>query len=194
MIKYIILSLCFIAFIYIIIRIIRNRIEYKLLNKYTNRDMDEYFNILNKFATRLFLSRYSIEYMKLNGYFLLNDDIKIDEQFKTLYYLANNINRKNDIVLRTFHYYLDLENEERSRYYLNELNKLNNSEIYNECKMLYDILLKNESCYIENLKDKLNNMDNSDEKKKYYCYLIYLQYKYINDMENANYFLKKSEE
>lgn len=193
MVKYIILSLFIIAIIYIVTRIIKGRIEYKLLDKYTNKDMTEYFNILNKYTTRVFLPPYTIEYMKLNGYFLLNDNENIDKQFEFLYNSIKDINRKTDLVLRTFHYYLDSENKYKSKYYLDEIYKLNNGEQYKECKMLYDILLNNESCYIEELKEKISDV-NDDDKKKYYCYLIYLQYKYINDIENANYFLNKSKE
>lgn len=170
------LILCGFAILYFLLSFHKQKQLLQLLNQ---KSFDELHNEFNSFMTRFLVPKYNLEYIKLNCLLLEHNKKQIDAQFEKLFSLKKSSHQQEDLLRKSFEYYLENKNKNQCEKILNLMDSL---DIKQEAQMMFDIILDKKANYIDFLLEKAKT---STGENKAICYtLIAQQYCNINDKDN----------
>ena len=147
------------ALICLIARVIRDKMLDKILDLLNNRHFAEFDDFMERKTVKLFFDPFNIDYIKLNSYFLRNDDKKIDEIFRRLDEVRISSHQRDEVELEAFNYYLSKNNIERIDHYYNKIQSSKSNKLKKQIDRLYSIYVKKEAKYLNELIEETNKMD-----------------------------------
>ena len=104
---------------------------------------------------------------------------QIDAQFEKLFSLKKSSRQQEDLLRKSFEYYLETENKKQCE---KILDLMDNLDIKQEAQMMFDILLDKKADYIDFLLEKAENCTGEN---KAVCYtLVAQQYANISDKDS----------
>ena len=155
-----------------------------ILKLLQEQQFDKLEKELNNTITKAFLPRFNVEYVRLNSYLLQNKADLVEKQLDVLMKIRKSKMQEANVLMMAFNYYVEKEDKEKCHYYLNEIAKLNNDQMYRDAKIMSDIFIDKKANHIDELLNKIDTIDDHQAKAVYY-YMIAKQYENMNDRVNS---------
>ena len=170
------LILCSLVTLYFLLSFHKQKQLLQLLNQ---KSFEKLHREFSSFWTRILMPKYNLEYIKLNCYLMERNKNQIDAQFEKLFPLKKSSRQQEDLLRKSFEYYLETENKKQCEKILDLMDTL---DIKQEAQMMFDILLNKKADYIDFLLEKAENCTGEN---KAVCYtLVAQQYANINDKDS----------
>ena len=170
------LILCSLVILYFLLSFHKQKQLLQLLNQ---KSFEKLHREFSSFWTRILMPKYNLEYIKLNCYLMERNKNQIDAQFEKLFPLKKSSRQQEDLLRKSFEYYLETENKKQCEKILDLMDTL---DIKQEAQMMFDILLDKKADYIDFLLEKAENCIGEN---KAVCYtLVAQQYANINDKDS----------
>ena len=170
------LILCSLVILYFLLSFHKQKQLLQLLNQ---KSFEKLHREFSSFWTRILMPKYNLEYIKLNCYLMERKKNQIDAQFEKLFPLKKSSRQQEDLLRKSFEYYLETENKKQCE---KILDLMDNLDIKQEAQMMFDILLDKKADYIDFLLEKAENCTGEN---KAVCYtLVAQQYANINDKDS----------
>jgi len=147
------------------------------------KEYEQFDKVANSFLTKLVVKQYDIEYAKLNSYFVRKDYENVDKQFDLLLKAVQVEERRVNLLMRTFEYYVYEKDKKRSEKILKEIQKLDNKEIIQHCEREFDIVIKKSTDYIEQLEEETKKFDG--QRRMVSLYLLKISYDNAGDSKKV---------
>lgn len=159
------------------------------MNKQINESrFNDFFKCIETAFVKYLFSNYDINYLKLNAYMLQKDAKSIDKQFEMLLTAKKTGRQREDILRRSFYYYVQINNTEKCRSLIDNAKTVFTGNELDNMLLLYDVLIEKQSNHIDELEAKIENQNGI---KLYSIYtLLSKQYSYLNDKENEEKYAK----
>ncbi len=151
-----------------------------ILKLLQQQEFDKLDKELNNTITKAFLPRFNVEYVRLNSYLMQNKADLAENQLNVIMKLRKSKMQEANILMLAFNYYVEKEDKEKCHYYLNEIAKLNNDQMYQDAKIMCDIFIDKKANHIDELLHKIDTIDDHQAKAVYY-YMVAKQYENMND-------------
>ena len=159
-----------------------------ILKLLQQQEFDKLDKELNNTITKAFLPRFNVEYVRLNSYLMQNKADLAENQLNVIMKLRKSKMQEANILMLAFNYYVEKEDKEKCHYYLNEIAKLNNDQMYQDAKIMCDIFIDKKANHIDELLHKIDTIDDHQAKAVYY-YMVAKQYENMNDRVNMQKYL-----
>lgn len=159
----------------------KNRMN-KLIALMQSGNKEEFMKVANSKTTAFLFPRFNIEYLKLSYYILEGNKRKVNETFDFLLSMKLPKKQKQDVTMRAFNYYVDLNDKDRTKKLLETINTFDNAKMKQEATMVYDIFIMKRGNHIEEVLEQMEYTP--EEAQGVNEYLLYVQYKNIGDKEN----------
>ena len=159
-----------------------------ILKLLQQQEFDKLDKELNNTITKAFLPRFNVEYVRLNSYLMQNKADLVENQLNVIMKLRKSKMQEANILMLAFNYYVEKEDKEKCHYYLNEIAKLNNDQMYQDAKIMCDIFIDKKANHIDELLHKIDTIDDHQAKAVYY-YMVAKQYENMNDRVNMQKYL-----
>ena len=170
------LILCSLVILYFLLSFHKQKQLLQLLNQ---KSFEKLHHEFSSFWTRILMPKYNLEYIKLNCYLMERNKNQIDAQFEKLFPLKKSSRQQEDLLRKSFEYYLETENKMQCEKILDLMDHL---DIKQEAQMMFDILLDKKADYIDFLLEKTENCTGEN---KAVCYtLVAQQYANISDKDS----------
>lgn len=131
----------------------------QLIQAIGSNDQKEFERISNKKIVRFLIPRYDMEYLRLNLILSNGNKKEINEQFRNVINSSSNITQKTDILMTAFDHYVSNGDKEMSKVYAKEITALNNQELSNYVKRLYDIKINRSGKYLDEILEEIDRED-----------------------------------
>lgn len=146
-------------------------------------EFEQFDRVVNSFLSKLLVRHYDLEYVKLNSYIVRKDKENTDRQFDFLLKLSQSAEKRNNLIVRAFEYYVYENDRIRSEEYLKEIQK-NFSEEYTEYfSREFDILINRSTDYIEELELEADKYEG--QRKMVTLYLLKLSFENNHNSKKA---------
>ncbi|MBE6104379.1 MAG: hypothetical protein E7193_05745 [Erysipelotrichaceae bacterium] len=160
----------------------------KLANALVNGNSEEFERLIHNRFVRYIVPPFNREYMELNNYIATGNDKKTREMFETFRTRTLNNAQKKAVDLQGFNFYLTSKDASNTRYYLDELGKLDIDEKnMTTMKRLYSIIIENDRKMLDRIVEETERMT-GDEKLDNQLLLAQV-YANLDDKENAEKYL-----
>ena len=160
----------------------------KLANVLVNGNSEEFESLIQNRFVRYIVPPFNREYMELNNYIATGNDKKTREMFETFRTRTLNNAQKKAVDLQGFNFYLTSKDASNTRYYLDELGKLDMDEKnMTTMKRLYSIIIENDRKMLDRIVEETERMT-GDEKLDNQLLLAQV-YANLDDKENAEKYL-----
>lgn len=146
---------------------------------------------VSKVFTKLLFPPFTLDYLKLNGYILQNDQKKTSAAFDSFTKKRLGVKQKEMIYMMAFNYYINLEKYDDAKRYLDLINKLDNVQMKKEANRMYDIYALKGYRYLDEMLEEVESMQ--DTYKGVHEFLISLMYENKNDHVKSEMYRKQSE-
>ncbi len=163
----------------------------KLVSFLEKKEFDKFDQEIDTLYTKILFPPFNVDYMKLNGAILRNDERLIDKSFAVFDNKRLNVKQKEAVYMMAFNYYISLEDYKKAKKYVDAVNTLNNEQMKKEANRIYNIYAEKGHRYLDEMLEEVNMMD--DTYKGVHEFLIYLMYENKGDKENAEKYKKLSE-
>lgn len=164
----------------------------RFMSTLKNRDFDGFFKVADGLASKYFFPYFNRLYMKMNAYMMMPDYKKVEETFDELLSLRLNKKQNLDVSVKAFYYYIDENKKGKCKELLERIKSLGEDAVYDECKMMYDILLCDKSDYIDSMLKQLDQAEGWN--KGMICYMLAVQYHNRKDKEKEKEYLDMASE
>ncbi|MGN1390754.1 MAG: hypothetical protein ACI4WQ_02090 [Sharpea porci] len=162
---------------------LKGRAIKKLVSYLENGDYDSFNTYAQSKYIKFLIPRTSLMELRLNGALIEQDTKEINSLLKELTDMPLLPNKKQEIAMKGFNYFIGFENKKEAKKYLKLVNEGPNDRMKVEAKRVYNIyVLKND----DDLKDLLEEInDQEDYQKGVNEFLVSLIYQNKGDKENA---------
>lgn len=167
---------CLLLLLYILRAVLGKFYRNQLVYCVQQEDLNLYNEIAESKMARLLVPPYNIHYMRLNLYMVKENKKGIDEEFDFLLNLKMGKQKRQDIVIKAFNYYVKEKDSNHSKPLLEEMRTFMDDNSRRQYEMLYDIYILKKSCYIDELEKGVESDQLPMAQKAIYEYLIALQY------------------
>lgn len=158
--KYLIITILLVALTFgleILASVYKRRYYNQLIQAISTKDYKEFERLSKKKTVRFLVPRYNMEYLKLNIVLEKGSVTEIKEQFEHVVNSSTNVRQKADILMNAFDYYVSKEDKEMAREYGKQVTELNNEELSNYVKRLYDIKINKSAKLLDEMLEELNS-------------------------------------
>ncbi|MBR2792591.1 MAG: hypothetical protein IKE12_08030 [Erysipelotrichaceae bacterium] len=160
----------------------------KLANVLVNGNSQEFERLVQNRFVRYIVPPFNREYMELNNYIATGNDKKTREMFETFRTRTLNNAQKKAVDVQGFNFYLTSKDASNTRYYLDELGKLDMDEKnMTTMKRLYSIIIENDRKMLDRIVEETERM--TGEEKLDNQLLLAQVYANLDDKENAEKYL-----
>lgn len=190
--KYIAVFVVIAMIIALIINIIKKSINAKMVDCIKKDDKAGFEAIINNFWTKLIITPFNIDYMRLNYAFIKGNRKEIDSLFDSFEHKNLSRKQRQDIYSKAFNYYLSAENKPMCKHWLDKVHEqIDNSKMLLEFDTMYDIYMEKGWKYLDEMLEDLEDMD--DMYKGPNEFLISLMYENKGEKNKAKEFRARSE-
>ncbi len=163
----------------------------ELIKLLETKKFDEFHLEVKKLYTKILFPPFNLDYMELNAFILENNSKEIQKSFDSFNKKNLNKKQKEIVFMMAFNYYINLEEYNKAKKYIDLINNLDNIQMKKEANRIYDIYALKGYKYLDEMLDEISMMD--DTYKGVNEFLISLMYKNKNDVENSEKYRKLSE-
>lgn len=167
---------CLLLLLYILRAVLGKFYRNQLVYCVQQGDLNLYNEIAESKMARMLVPPYNIHYMRLNLYMAQENKKGINEEFDFLLNLKMGKQKRRDIVIKGFNYYVKEKDSAHCKPLLEEMRTFIDDNARRQYEMLYDIYILKKSCYIDELEQGVESAQLPLAQKAIYEYLIALQY------------------
>ncbi|MCF0112083.1 MAG: hypothetical protein HUJ58_09300, partial [Erysipelotrichaceae bacterium] len=133
-----------------VVPMLRKKIYNSLLVLLRNKDFPKLYEMLDKPTTVFLLPKAQSLYIRLQGALAEKSD-QVDAILDALIPLVKDTKAKNELIMRGFNYYVDKEDKETAKKYLDLVNGTSNDNMKKEANRVYHIYIDKSDEDLEDL-------------------------------------------
>lgn len=162
----------------------------KLAALYERGEMGEYLHTLEMPLVRLVFPAWNRAFMRMNALMVEEDRSALDKLIPEMLCMGQSPKQRRELIGRAFNYYVEQGNEVGAKPLLEEIERVEPSEVSEEARMTYEIYLEKSSAYIEAMETRLSEV--SGVNRGFTELLLAIQYENKGDARRAEQYFEKS--
>lgn len=162
----------------------------KLAALYERGEMGEYLHTLEMPLVRLVFPAWDRAFMRMNALMVEEDRSALDKLIPEMLCLGQSPKQRRELIGRAFNYYVEQGNEVGAKPLLEEIERVEPSEVSKQARMTYEIYLEKSFAYIDAMETRLSEV--SGVNRGFTELLLAIQYENKGDARRAEQYFEKS--
>lgn len=162
----------------------------KLAALYERGEMGEYLHTLEMPLVRLVFPAWNRAFMRMNALMVEEDRSALDKLIPEMLCMGQSPKQRRELIGRAFNYYVEQGNEVGAKPLLEEIERVEPSEVSEQARMTYEIYLEKSFAYIEAMETRLSEV--SGVNRGFTELLLAIQYENKGDARRAEQYFEKS--
>lgn len=162
----------------------------KLAALYERGEMGEYLHTLEMPLVRLVFPAWNRAFMSMNALMVEEDRSALDKLIPEMLCMGQSSKQRRELIGRAFNYYVEQGNEVGAKPLLEEIERVEPSEVSKQARMTYEIYLEKSFAYIDAMETRLSEV--SGVNRGFTELLLAIQYENKGDARRAEQYFEKS--
>lgn len=162
----------------------------KLAALYERGEMGEYLHTLEMPLVRLVFPAWNRAFMRMNALMVEEDRSALDKLIPEMLCMGQSSKQRRELIGRAFNYYVEQGNEVGAKPLLEEIERVEPSEVSKQARMTYEIYLEKSFAYIDAMETRLSEV--SGVNRGFTELLLAIQYENKGDARRAEQYYEKS--
>lgn len=162
----------------------------KLGALYERGEMGEYLHTLEMPLVRLVFPAWNRAFMRMNALMVEEDRSALDKLIPEMLCMGQSPKQRRELIGRAFNYYVEQGNEVGAKPLLEEIERVEPSEVSKQARMTYEIYLEKSFAYIDAMETRLSEV--SGVNRGFTELLLAIQYENKGDARRAEQYFEKS--
>lgn len=162
----------------------------KLAALYERGEMGEYLHKLEMPLVRLVFPAWNRAFMRMNALMVEEDRSALDKLIPEMLCMGQSPKQRRELIGRAFNYYVEQGNEVGAKPLLEEIERVEPSEVSKQARMTYEIYLEKSFAYIDAMETRLSEV--SGVNRGFTELLLAIQYENKGDARRAEQYFEKS--
>lgn len=162
----------------------------KLAALYERGEMGEYLHTLEMPLVRLVFPAWNRAFMRMNALMVEEDRSALDKLIPEMLCMGQSPKQRRELIGRAFNYYVEQGNEVGAKPLLEEIERVEPSEVSKQARMTYEIYLEKSFAYIDAMETRLSEV--SGVNRGFTELLLAIQYENKGDACRAEQYFEKS--
>lgn len=162
----------------------------KLAALYERGEMGEYLHTLEMPLVRLVFPAWNRAFMRMNALMVEEDRSALDKLIPEMLCMGQSPKQRRELIGRAFDYYVEQGNEVGAKPLLEEIERVEPSEVSKQARMTYEIYLEKSFAYIDAMETRLSEV--SGVNRGFTELLLAIQYENKGDARRAEQYFEKS--
>lgn len=162
----------------------------KLAALYERGEMGEYLHTLEMPLVRLVFPAWDRAFMRMNALMVEEDRSALDKLIPEMLCMGQSPKQRHELIGRAFNYYVEQGNEVGAKPLLEEIERVEPSEVSKQARMTYEIYLEKSFAYIDAMETRLSEV--SGVNRGFTELLLAIQYENKGDARRAEQYFEKS--
>lgn len=162
----------------------------KLAALYERGKMDEYLHMLEMPLVRLVFPAWNRAFMRMNALMVEEDRSALDKLIPEMLCMGQSPKQRRELIGRAFNYYVEQGNKVGAKPLLEEIERVEPSEVSKQARMTYEIYLEKSFAYIDAMETRLSEV--SGVNRGFTELLLAIQYENKGDARRAEQYFEKS--
>lgn len=162
----------------------------KLAALYERGEMGEYLHTLEMPLVRLVFPAWNRAFMRMNALMVEEDRSALDKLIPEMLCMGQSPKQRRELIGRAFNYYVEQGNEVGAKPPLEEIERVEPSEVSKQARMTYEIYLEKSFAYIDAMETRLSEV--SGVNRGFTELLLAIQYENKGDARRAEQYFEKS--
>lgn len=162
----------------------------KLAALYERGEMGEYLHTLEMPLVRLVFPAWNRAFMRMNALMVEEDRSALDKLIPEMLCMGQSPKQRRELIGRAFNYYVEQGNEVGAKPLLEEIERVEPSEVSKQARMTYEIYLEKSFAYIDAMETRLSKV--SGVNRGFTELLLAIQYENKGDARRAEQYFEKS--
>lgn len=162
----------------------------KLAALYERGEMGEYLHTLEMPLVRLVFPAWNRAFMRMNALMVEEDRSALDKLIPEMLCMGQSPKQRRELIGRAFNYYVEQGNEVGAKPLLEEIERVEPSEVSKQARMTYEIYLEKSFAYIDAMETCLSEV--SGVNRGFTELLLAIQYENKGDARRAEQYFEKS--
>lgn len=162
----------------------------KLAALYERGEMGEYLHTLEMPLVRLVFPAWNRAFMRMNALMVEEDRSALDKLIPEMLCMGQSPKQRRELIGRAFNYYVEQGNEVGAKPLLEEIERVEPSEVSKQASMTYEIYLEKSFAYIDAMETRLSEV--SGVNRGFTELLLAIQYENKGDARRAEQYFEKS--
>lgn len=162
----------------------------KLAALYERGEMGEYLHTLEMPLVRLLFPAWNRAFMRMNALMVEEDRSALDKLIPEMLCMGQSPKQRRELIGRAFNYYVEQGNEVGAKPLLEEIERVEPSEVSKQARMTYEIYLEKSFAYIDAMETRLSEV--SGVNRGFTELLLAIQYENKGDARRAEQYFEKS--
>ncbi len=162
----------------------------KLAALYERGEMGEYLHTLEMPLVRLVFPAWNRAFMRMNALMVEEDRSALDKLIPEMLCMGQSPKQRRELIGRAFNYYVEQGNEVGAKPLLEEIERVEPSEVSKQARMTYEIYLEKSFAYIDAMETRLSEV--SGVNRGFIELLLAIQYENKGDARRAEQYFEKS--
>ncbi|MBD9039308.1 MAG: hypothetical protein EGR35_02965 [Collinsella aerofaciens] len=162
----------------------------KLAALYEHGEMGEYLHTLEMPLVRLVFPAWNRAFMRMNALMVEEDRSALDKLIPEMLCMGQSPKQRRELIGRAFNYYVEQGNEVGAKPLLEEIERVEPSEVSKQARMTYEIYLEKSFAYIDAMETRLSEV--SGVNRGFTELLLAIQYENKGDARRAEQYFEKS--
>lgn len=162
----------------------------KLAALYERGEMGECLHTLEMPLVRLVFPAWNRAFMRMNALMVEEDRSALDKLIPEMLCMGQSPKQRRELIGRAFNYYVEQGNEVGAKPLLEEIERVEPSEVSKQARMTYEIYLEKSFAYIDAMETRLSEV--SGVNRGFTELLLAIQYENKGDARRAEQYFEKS--
>lgn len=162
----------------------------KLAALYERGEMGEYLHTLEMPLVRLVFPAWNRAFMRMNALMVEEDRSALDKLIPEMLCMGQSPKQRRELIGRAFNYYVEQGNKVGAKPLLEEIERVEPSEVSKQARMTYEIYLEKSFAYIDAMETRLSEV--SGVNRGFTELLLAIQYENKGDARRAEHYFEKS--
>lgn len=162
----------------------------KLAALYERGEMGEYLHTLEMPLVRLVFPAWNRAFMRMNALMVEEDRSALDKLIPEMLCMGQSPKQRRELIGRAFNYYVEQGNKVGAKPLLEEIERVEPSEVSKQARMTYEIYLEKSFAYIDAMETRLSEV--SGVNRGFTELLLAIQYENKGDARRAEQYFEKS--
>lgn len=185
-----VLILAMSVFVLVMTEIAKRFYAAKLAALYERGEMGEYLHTLEMPLVRLVFPAWNRAFMRMNALMVEEDRSALDKLIPEMLCMGQSPKQRRELIGRAFNYYVEQGNEVGAKPLLEEIERVEPSEVSKQARMTYEIYLEKSFAYIDAMETRLSEV--SGVNRGFTELLLAIQYENEGDARRAEQYFEKS--
>lgn len=162
----------------------------KLAALYERGEMGEYLHTLEMPLVRLVFPAWNRAFMRMNALMVEEDRSALDKLIPEMLCMGQSPKQRRELIGRAFNYYVEQGNEVGAKPLLEEIERVEPSEVSEQARMTYEIYLEKSFAHIDAMEARLSEV--SGVNRGFTELLLAVQYENKGDARRAEQYFEES--